>query len=255
LIISHRHRFIFMHCRKAAGSSIAASLAPYLGPDDNHLGTWPEAFDQGVPPNRRARLDLVHPIAGASFVARLIRRPSRIVDRAWRVAALNGAQRLKYRSRLGHSPEHAHADRVCTAFPEAWRDYFKFCFVRNPFDRAVSDYLWRTGKTGNTAMTFSQFLDSIERRDFTNRTIPRHFDNWPIYTVANRLAMDFVGRFERLDEDLGRVFARLGLNRLPLSRSKSMQRQSSYRDWYGKTERAQVERLFANEIRQFEYNF
>lgn len=244
-----------MHCRKAAGSSIAACLAPHLGPDDIHLGTWPEAFDQGILPNRRAWLDLLHPAAGASFVARLIRRPSRIADHGSRIDALNGAQRLKYRSRLGHSPEHAHARRVRAAFPEAWRDYFKFCFVRNPFDRAVSDYLWRTRKTGNQALTFAEFLDRLDRRDFTSRTIPRHFDNWPIYTLDDRIAVDFVGRFERLDEDLDDVFARLALNRQPLTRSKSMQRQGSYRDCYGESERRQVERLFANEIRQFNYSF
>ncbi len=244
-----------MHCRKAAGSSVAACLAPHLGPGDIHLGTWPEAFEQGVPPNRRAWLDLLHPGAGASFGARLLRRPSRLADRAARIAALNGAQRLKYRSRLGHSPEHAHAERVRAAFPGPWRDYFKFCFVRNPFDRAVSDYLWRTRKTGNQTLTFTAFLDRLDRRDFSNRAIPRHFDNWPIYTLDDRIAVDFVGRFEHLDEDLDRVFARLGLDRLPLARSKSMQRQGSYRDWYGKRERGQVERLFANEIRRFKYSF
>lgn len=244
-----------MHCRKAAGSSIAASLAPHLGPDDIHLGTWPEAFEQGVPPNRRARRDLLHPVAGASLVARLLRRPSRLADPAWRVAAINGAQRLRYRSRLGHSPEHAHAERVRAAFPQAWRDYFKFCFVRNPFDRAVSDYLWRTRKTGNETLTFTAFLDRLERQDFSSRTIPRHFDNWPIYTVDNRIAVDFVGRFERLDEDLDRVFDQLGLDRRPLPRSKSMQRRGSYREWYGDAEKGQVERLFANELRHFKYSF
>ncbi len=50
-----------MHCRKAAGSSIAACLAPFLGPEDLHLGTWPEAFEQGFAPNRKARRDLLHP--------------------------------------------------------------------------------------------------------------------------------------------------------------------------------------------------
>ena len=244
-----------MHCRKAAGSSVAACLAPHLGSDDIHLGTWPEAFDQGVLPNQRAWRDLLHPAAGASFAARLLRRPSRLANRAARIAALNGAQRIKYRSRLGHSPEHAHADRVRAVFPEAWHDYFKFCFVRNPFDRAVSDYLWRTRKTGNKALTFAAFLDRLERRDFSSRAIPRHFDNWPIYTLDDRIAVDFVGRFEHLEEDLDRVFTRLGLDRPPLTRSKSMQRHGSYRDWYSEKERGQVERLFANEIRQFKYSF
>lgn len=244
-----------MHCRKAAGSSIAACLAPHLGPDDLHLGTWPESFEQGVMPNRRAWTDLLHPIAGISFAARMLQRPARLLGRTQRIAALNGAQRLKYRAALGYSPEHAHADRVRDAFPEAWRDYFKFCFVRNPFDRAVSDYLWRTRKTGNAALSFPAFLDRLSRRDFSDRTIPRHFDNWPIYTIDNQIAVDFIGRFERLEEDLGKVFARLGLNHTSLAHAKSMQRKSRYQDWYGDVERGLVERLFANEIREFHYSF
>ncbi|HKL50548.1 MAG TPA: sulfotransferase family 2 domain-containing protein [Wenzhouxiangellaceae bacterium] len=255
MIISHRHRFIFMHCRKAAGSSIAASLAPHLGPADIHLGTWPEAFEQGVPPNRRAWRDLLHPLAGFSFGCRLLRNPARLFDRDHAVAALNGAQRLKYRAPLGYSPEHAHARRVSAAYPEAWRSYFKFCFVRNPFDRAVSDYIWRTRKKENAVMTFREFLDQLSRRDFTSSTIPRHFDNWPIYTIDNRIAVDFIGRFERLEEDLARVFEFLGLDRRILVHAKSMPRQKRYQDWYGDPERSLVERLFANELREFEYRF
>lgn len=244
-----------MHCRKAAGSSIAASLAPHLGPDDLHLGTWPEAFEQGVAPNRRARKDLLHPAAGASFIGRLLRHPSSLPDRAHRISALNGAQRIKYRAGLGHSPEHAHAERVRAMYPQAWCEYFRFCFVRNPFGRAVSDYLWRTRKTGNTSLSFCAFLERLDRHDFSHRTIPRHFDNWPIYTIDDRIAVDFVGRFEHLEHDLDGVFARLGLARPPLPRAKAMQRERDYRAWYGDAERALVERLFANEIRQFGYSF
>ena len=75
------------------------------------------------------------------------------------------------------------------------------------------------------------------------------------YRVTADELRQFVERFERLEADLDRVFVLLGLDRRPLTRSKSMQRQGSYRDWYGKSERGQVERLFANELRQFKYGF
>lgn len=244
-----------MHCRKAAGSSIAASLAPFLGPADLHLGTWPEALAEGVWPNRRAWLDLLHPAAGASFAGRWLRRPQRWATRTHVVDALNGAQRLKYRRALGHSPEHAFAAAVRAFDPHAWRDYFKFCFVRNPYDRAVSDYRWRTAKTGARSIGFDEFLARMERRDFSNPVVPRHFDNWPIYTIGDRIAVDFVGRFETLEADLDRVFEHIGLARPGLPHTKSMQRARPYRDWYGSDERARVERLFGREIREFGYRF
>jgi len=244
-----------MHCRKAAGSSIAVALARYLGPEDLHLGTWPEALAHDIGPNARAWKDLLHPAAGASFAVRWARSPARWFDFDHIVAALNGAQRLKYRSVLGHSPEHAHAERVRAFQPAAWRNYFKFCFVRNPYDRAVSDYLWRTRKTGNSRLSFLDFLDRLERRCFDDRTIPRHFDNWPIYAIADRVAVDFVGRFEHLERDLDEVFARLELPRPGLGHEKRMNRSPEYRHWYGARERAIVARLFAPEIEQFGYCF
>jgi len=244
-----------MHCRKAAGSSIAAALAPHLGDDDLHLGTWPEALDAGVLPNRRARRDLLHPLAGASFVARVLRKPGRTLDRSHRVAALNGAQRLKYRPVLGASPEHAHATAVRAFAPQAWRDYFKFCFVRNPWERAVSDWRWRMTKCGRDDIDLAGFLDCLERADFAHPAIPQHWDNWPIYTIDHRIAVDFVGRFESLEADLKSVFERIGLPYSGLPHAKPGGRQRDWRQHYSARERGQVERLFGREIEQFGYRF
>jgi len=244
-----------MHCRKAAGSSVAAALAPNLGPNDLHLGTWPEALQQGVAPNRRAWLDLLHPLAGASFLARLLRTPLAIGRAERRVAALNGAQRLKYRRRLGHSPEHAHAARVRAFAPEPWRDYFKFCFVRNPFERAVSDWRWRMHKTRRADLDFGDYLVHLQNRDFSHPAIPRHFDNWPIYTLDNQIAVDFVGRFERLESDLAKVFDRLGFDSPRLPHAKAMRRDKDWRAYYGPREQSLVAALFERELRQFDYAF
>ena len=242
-----------MHCRKVAGSSIAAALAPHLGPDDLHLGTWPEALEAGVRPNRRARRDLLHPAAAISYAGRLLRRPQRIVDRGHRVAALNGAQRLAYRSALGHSPEHAYAERVRAYDPPAWAEYFKFAFVRNPYERAVSDFCWRSRKTGGTTMKFAEFLRRMKDRDFSDRIVPHHFDNWPIYTIDNEIAVDFVGRFERLNDDLVSVFERIGLPAPELPHAKPSKPRRPTTDWYGDVERSLVTQLFAREIETFDY--
>lgn len=39
MIVSHRHRFVFVKTRKTAGSSIEAALFPFLGPDDICTGS------------------------------------------------------------------------------------------------------------------------------------------------------------------------------------------------------------------------
>lgn len=245
-----------MHCRKVAGSSIAAALSPYLGDEDLHLGTWPEALGMGVLPNRRARRDLFHPAAALSYASRLLRAPLKAGRIEYRVAALNGAQRLKYRRHLGHSPEHAYARDVRRFQPEAWRDYFTFCFVRNPFERAVSDYQWRTSKRGTPEMTFLDFLERLQQREFSHPAIPHHFDNWPIYTIDDAIAVDFVGRFETLYSDLNQIFDRVGLDSPQLPNAKgSATRSRNYRDAYRAREKALVQNLFGKEIEEFSYVF
>ena len=49
MIISYRHKFIFMHSRKTAGSSVTALLSHHLGPQDIQLGLMSHlGFDKVV---------------------------------------------------------------------------------------------------------------------------------------------------------------------------------------------------------------
>ena len=45
MIISHKHKFIFIHINKCGGSSVTRALMPYLGPNDLVLGGVKEADD------------------------------------------------------------------------------------------------------------------------------------------------------------------------------------------------------------------
>jgi len=89
-----------------------------------------------------------------------------------------------------------------------WRDYFKFTIMRKPFDQILSRYHWtvemhrRHGAEGAGAS-----LNDLmrHRAEFVN-------ENWLIYTAGDEVLVDDVERYERLDIDLGRISARIGLN-------------------------------------------
>lgn len=81
MIISHKHKFIFIHCRKVAGSSISAFLSNKLGRFDLQIGAWGDSFDLGVLPNLRCFLDLLYPLSTVKMIERIMVEPSTLFQK------------------------------------------------------------------------------------------------------------------------------------------------------------------------------
>jgi len=174
VIVSHEHRFIFIKTRKTAGSSIEQFLLPHLGPDDtirsfrarNERGRFNPLPELASHPDRsNARLTLRQFARGEKYVTHMP---------AWRA-----------RNRVGRA---------------VWEDYTTFCFERDPWDKLVSFYHWRT-KDEAEPLPFDEWV----------RTTPG-LSGWDLYTIDDRVAVDVVGRFEHLEEDLAAVLERIGLD-------------------------------------------
>ncbi|MFI8622634.1 sulfotransferase family 2 domain-containing protein [Marinomonas sp. NPDC078689] len=100
--------------------------------------------------------------------------------------------------------------------------YFKFAFVRDPLDRAYSayEYLVKGGNqthdlvTADKLKTFSGFEDfvinGLGKGLYRNHVmfLPQSFF---IINNDNELAVDFVGKFECIEQDFARVKKTLGL--------------------------------------------
>jgi hypothetical protein len=130
--------------------------------------------------------------------------------------------------------------------PEVWSSYFKFCFERNPYDKAISRYYWST-REESSPRPITAFLARAKRRQISN---------WEIYTIRDRIAVDFVGRFEHLREDLAAALARIGLpGDLELPRAKSRFRRDArhYSEVLDTRSRALLERVCARELAAFGY--
>ena len=253
MIISYEHRYIFLHCRKVAGSAMQIHLARHLGPDDILLGTREDLEKHGVAQTRRYRRDILSGEGLRNLTRRALRkpavmRPSRVRDTLARV------HKDVYARRLSPYAGHAPAVHVRAFDPEAWRDFFKFCFVRNPYERALSDYFWRVRARGGD-IEFVDFLHQVRKgRAQESAESPRH-DNWPIYTIDNAIAVDRVGRYERLADDFASICERIGIPAHGMPVAKKVVRDYDYRDYYGDTERALVKEIYARELEAFGYEF
>lgn len=183
MIISHRHRFIFIKTRKTASTSIEAVLARHCGPDDVLTPLVPAVPGHAAQNDRgrwlpaRETLDALAHGDGGGLRATLGQ---------WR----DGRRFYK----------HIPARLVRARLPASvWRGYFKFCVERDPVDRSLSHFHMLRAR-GEVA----DFDAYLARGDLCW--------NAPLYTDrAGRVIVDRVLPYEDLDAAFGAVMARLGL--------------------------------------------
>ncbi len=255
MIISHRHRFIFIHCRKAAGSAVKSGLARHLGPRDLQVGCWGDAVAAGARPNRRFMLELAQPTAATELAKASLHDPVWWrSERRWSV--LNSAHKKLYKRRLRASPAHPPAERIRAYAPDEFASYTKFCVVRNPYEKVVSDYFWRCG-ADSARPSLRSFLESL--RQALDAAGAAKFDNWPMYTIDDRLVVDRVVRYESLASDLAQILGELGVafdpDDLPSAKNVRGHRRQSMRPWFGPRERELVEAMYGRELAMFGYTF
>ncbi len=230
------------------------ALAKYLGFRDIQLSAIKETFQAGQrPPLRMLANGLVYG-SGKELLSVALRRKEYL-------GVLSVSIKQSFIKKIGTQPQHAYAKEVCAAFPAEWKNYHKFCVVRNPFEKVVSDYYWMVGSLDNPP-TFLEFLLAVKAGDPWPGVLPLRPYNWPIYTIDDKVVVDSVVRFENLKSDLSDVFGEIGIpwdGNLPKAkagmRPDNHNVHKSYRSMYTSKERDLVENLFDKEITHFGYKF
>lgn len=167
-MISHKHKCIFVHIPKAAGTSIERVFMKDLGlnMDNRHSLLLGASTNKSLGPRRVSHLTV-----------------------------------MEYLS-------HHYISQ------ELFEQYFKFTFVRNPYDRLFSTYkmLGYSDYLSFDGFVKYKLKDLLLSKDYGFFLIPAYdylFDN-------NKLMVDFVGKFEDLKEDFNSVLNVTGLNHLSL---------------------------------------
>jgi hypothetical protein len=232
----------------------------HLGPRDIQIGAWQDSIAAGGKFNRRATcmasqypLKLLY----ASLKYSLDKRKLQFSP-----SCVNHLVKRYMREHAGFGDRegaHVGASKVMAYDRNAWKNYFKFCFVRNPWDHAVSDYYWRLHCRGNPNVSFREFLLRLDdpSRDDPEKLLPPIRTNWEIYTINDEIAVDFVGRFENLDEDLSKVGRRIGisldLRSVNESKGEIRNRKRSIEEHYDDVCIDLVSKIYAKEISTFSF--
>jgi Sulfotransferase family len=153
-----------------------------------------------------------------------------------------------------------------------WTSCFKFSFVRNPWDRLVSwwsmidgsrDYIDQArppnaffGYVLGRAKSFEDFLLRCDDEIVDSDGRKNIFRNQIDYLVddTGTVLVDFVGRFERLQEDFDEISSRLGRATVKLPRTNASQ-HAIYTEYYTPATAEIVAKRYARDIAQFGYAF
>ncbi|MBK8976244.1 MAG: sulfotransferase family 2 domain-containing protein [Planctomycetes bacterium] len=202
------------------------------------------------------RFVFVHvPKTAGSTVVRLLR--AHAIERPPAgLASLLRAVGLPRDWRRYRFPKHAPLRTAERRLPaEMFHNAFKFGFVRNPWDRLVSDYNAqlrdptarrhaRTSRLGS----FARYLRADAPRGLaTQRSL--------LIDGSGAIGVDFVGRFETLAADLAFVCDRLGLPRPPAWPEENRHPHADYRNYYASEDRDLVARHWREDIETFGYSF
>lgn len=231
MIVSHKHKFIFLKTRKTASTTTELVLYPHCGEDDI---ITPLSVSEHTGAARHRARNHIRPA--------FPRDPRPAIARKH---PLEGFKTVDFH-------DHIRAGQVRAYVGEkVWRSYYKFAFDRNVYDRQVSWYHYKTAKRWKSWLwpDFNTFL---------LRSPEAKVDNFLIYTIDRVLAVDFIGRYETLAEDLAIVLKTLGLPRpraLPKAKVGPRPEAVDYRHYYDEDLRRLVESWYPGELAMFGNEF
>ena len=150
-----------------------------------------------------------------------------------------------------------------------YNEYFKFAFVRDPWDRFVScwknkiidrslpaeDGVIRWEKLQDVHVSdleiFENFVEYAESLDIENCDLHLRLQ-CKLIDINN---IDYLGRFESLEQDTSEVFLRAGLSPPALPKLNKSSTQEHYSKYYNPQLRDRVARIYEKDVRVFNYQF
>lgn len=208
--------------------------------------------------HKKKFLFIHNPKAAGSSVSSALQqyRYSNLFGRAKAGLAIRMKRKFNLKLKLNSNdyPVHtATADLKKLIPANIFNSYYKFGFVRNPWDWQVSLYHYiRKDKNHehhhlvNTFKTFDEYIRwRVAGHVFDQKSM--------FYDQEENLLVDFVGKFETLNEDFDSVCNKLKLNTSLPHLNSSREKSNSFLKFYTPETLKLVEDAFADDIRLFGY--
>ena len=219
MIVADEKEFIFVHIPRTAGTRISKSLCQAMGIDD-----WKQYIGEPTEVARRHET----------------------VREGYPGSTYEGKKHIKAK------------DLKSLVGGEKWESYFKFAFVRNPWDRAVSTYMHRR----KVAPRLVKAIWPTSRRLFrwllkAKYKLLRAESTQQVDYVTDgegKLLVDFIGRFECLSKDFDVVCDRISVD-AELGERYDPTKRRNYQEYYDEPCRRIIQDAKRDDIERFGYCF
>ncbi len=138
-------------------------------------------------------------------------------------------------------------------------DYFRFTFVRNPWDRAVSSWAMinevrklKKPFVGLNELSFEDFLELL----ISHKGALTNWEKWHVISQSKFIYVEFskIYHYETLQSDFDDLCDHLNLPRIELSRLGATIRKP-YREYYTPQTKDIVGKIYKADIERFGYEF
>ncbi|MBT5016362.1 sulfotransferase family 2 domain-containing protein [Candidatus Peregrinibacteria bacterium] len=156
--------------------------------------------------------------------------------------------------------QHLPAIEIKKRYPKKWDSYFKFGFVRNPWDVVVSLYSYITQSRKDLHKIW-EIDESTSFHDFVMNAKVGYFPQFMflcpqcdfLMDKSNKPIVDFIGRFENLENDFQKVCEKIEVT--AELRKTNSSKHKPYQDYYDEKTKVKVADIFAKDIEYFKYKF
>lgn len=165
-----------------------------------------------------------------------------------------------------HAPsKHLTAYSAKKIYAEYWNKYFKFTFVRNPWDRMVS--LLKYGNFYGVYLGVKNIINAenyftnfkkveYDKRYFNeNQFNDYHPIERSIYQNIFGTEMNFIGRFENLEEDFSKICLMNNIKNKKILHLEKNHNREHYCNYYDSKSKSLIEEKYYKDIKLFNYEF
>jgi hypothetical protein len=223
MLVSHLHRFIYLKSIKTASTSTEQYFEKYCMPP----GEWEPAQE--------------------------VMRPEYISE-----TGMIGSRGLKYKTSStwnGHTRASLIKDYLDKTDPAIWGLYFKFVAVRNPFEKAISQYYMEKKWAGQELMSMND-----EKSLFNNWFLHgKYSTDAHIYPIGGNPVFDDIIRYEHIHTDIEKVCNKIGVPYLPFpdkeAKDSIRPAEATPKFMFTRESINKITTEFSQELQMFGYSF